>query len=427
MVDVSRRTYLSLAGAGLSGFGSYAAFTYARGWEPEDCGIDGHWTLQDAPAEGTFSTYHGDFAHTGHVESTTTVDSRTECWRTDLGAMPTPRSLRDGPVVADGRVYVTAPWGVYAIDQRDGSLAWCTGAGRTVMTGATVADETVVIGTVLEDGKGGLMAFDAADGTRRWRSPKKGLFSSKVGRPMSSPTVHGSTVFVGGQQRSKLSAIDLGSGNLQWRTDVGGSAVVSPAVDDDGVYVHRNGALVGIDPRDGTVNWKSDAGETDRPPTLAHGLVYSRTGNESVGAWDVTSGERRWTSDALPDEPRSICVAHGDLYVLTSETLHVLDARDGQERWTRAASDLHLTVGSAEVDSVGFRNALVTDDRLYLTISDGLVALRRDDGAIDWYTFFYSTERDGDAVVPGRPGSPAIAGGTVFVTTLAGWLYAFES
>ncbi len=408
MSRLNRRSYLSLV-AGTSAI-SYGAYRYANRWNPDDCDVDGTETSAEAPTGGSFTTYHGDAGHTGHVKTEAGSNSGTEYWRCDLGEMPDSSGGMTA-VVANDHVYACG-WALYALDQATGSLTWCVNPGPRSTTSPVVAGDTVLVGTEFDSGTGGVAAFDAADGTRRWRAPARGLLSPTIGVPTQAPVVRDDAVYVAsGQDTPRVSAIDLSTGEIRWRTKLedGRQRPHALALGADGLFVLQERFLSRVDPEDGGVVWQTEVGDGDGSPAVAGGLVVARAGEQAVAAWDAKTGERRWAYTEVAGAPSSVCLVGETVYAVTGHGVHVLDALTGELVWKKTGPEAE--------------ECLVTDDTLYLGLESGLAALDPDDGMRRWYVWLPGGN-DRDAVYPGRPGGPAVAADTLFVLTEAGRVHA---
>jgi outer membrane protein assembly factor BamB len=326
--------------------------------------------------------------------------------------------------VADGRVFLTSTWRVLALDQTSGELLWCTEAGRMFMTAPTVSDGTVVFGTELPGGRGGVIAFDAADGTRRWRFPRRGPFTPRIGHPLAVPTVHRGTVYVGGGGgRAVLTALDLADGSVQWRTDLGDGGVTPPAVDGDRLFVQRSGELLALESGDGSIVWRSHAGGPALPPTSTDERVFGTASETGIEAWDSSTGRRQWRYDGTTDEPLSLATDGTDVAVSTLDGVHLLDAETGRARWRKSVGRLRGTLGSDGNGPARLRGCLLSPAALYLAVDGGFAVLDRDDGSVRWHVEF-PRKSIGDAGVSGTPYDPVVVDGFAYLYLENGRVYA---
>lgn len=110
-----------------------------------------------------------------------------------------------------------------------------------------------------------------------------------------APAIAGGSVWAA-TQTGTLAQIDLGTGQVRWRTAVG--KPLSAGVGTDGsiaVVVSRDGNLLAFDAA-GQPLWTSPlGGEVVSPPTVADGTVLLRTSDNRVLAFELATGKRRWT------------------------------------------------------------------------------------------------------------------------------------
>lgn|GEM_PF-2617517 len=442
MSPPSRRSVLASLGVGAAGAGGYAAMRYATRWtpDPEDCTVDSRSHTADAPVSGSFPHPRADARMAGHAPEGTVASSGSgggssagsEYWRTDVGSSPSPYGVGElvAPVVAGEYCYVSGRR-LYALDRRDGRLAWCVDPGPQALTAPAVSDGTVVVGARFAVGRSwrGIAAFDAETGDRLWRAPSRQWFKPTVGLPRTAPTVHDGSVYVaGGTGTGRVTALDLDTGAVEWQTgrvDTG-SETTSAAVSGDGVFVLLGGRLARLDAESGDLVWGYDAGETTCPPVVADGTVYAPRRDGALGAWVATDGARRWSADRLRGSPSSLAVADGTCYVVSDWSVTALDARDGATVWNRTRADLERTLGVDSPDALPPRHCTVTDDRVYLSAGERIVALDPAGGEVEWHVTFPWEDR-GDARVSGTPGVPAVAGGVAYCYTETGTVYALDA
>ncbi len=192
------------------------------------------------------------------------------------------------PALADGTVYVGnfSP-AITAVDADDGTLEWRTEvprdeAGRFLARRLAVADGAVYAGA-----NGDFRAFEAADGTERWR------------------------VAVG--ERPAVQS--------------------PPVVGADAVFLSLGDSLRAFAPADGTERWARSTGGSTHPPVVRDGTVFA-SGGDAVYAFDATGGRERWRT---PVGDELLLAAGPDaLYGLGYDApLRALDPDDGSELWRR--------------------------------------------------------------------------------------------
>lgn len=215
------------------------------------------------------------------------------------------------PTVAGGVVYLTTrDFGVWALDAATGKVRWhaTTDPTADLWSSPTVAGGRVFVAS------NKLYSFDATTGVRRYAVSLPSYTASTV-------AVSGGTVFV--HSGGGLSAYDAATGSRRFSYVVGDSEIHmgSPVVAGSVVYVSAGNALHAVDAATGARRWMSTAYSLapGRSPALANGVVYAIANavpGYSVVAVDAADGRALWNAP-LPDEwmPTDPVVSQGWLYV----------------------------------------------------------------------------------------------------------------
>jgi outer membrane protein assembly factor BamB len=214
----------------------------------------------------------------------------------------------NSPVVAGGRLYVTANSGiVYALDPRTGSELWeaTTGPGILARTVA-VSSGVVFVGSESAVADPTFFAFDAITGATRW--------SAKLNQIASSAAVSNGVVYVGSEDHN-LYALDSGTGATRWNATTGDGVDSSPAVANGVVYAGSlDGNLYAFDALTGAVRWKVFVGGDGGEPIVANGVVYVASGDDTVYGLEASSGDVLWSYRAGTFEEAG-AIADGVLYM----------------------------------------------------------------------------------------------------------------
>ncbi|WP_198117759.1 outer membrane protein assembly factor BamB family protein [Massilia rhizosphaerae] len=200
------------------------------------------------------------------------------------------------PLVHDGMVYVGSSDGcVYALDAKDGKLAWAWHTGGMVHSSPALAGGNIVVGSW----DGAVYALDARTGELRWRH-QTGV-EQKVSINLgiqASPAVDGDTVYVGSRD-GFFYALDAASGRSKWRYDAKGSWIVgTPAVDGDNVYVGTSdtGLLLALDKRSGRERYRFETKVwTFASPLRVGDVVVAASMKGELHALDAATGRARWS------------------------------------------------------------------------------------------------------------------------------------
>lgn len=208
--------------------------------------------------------------------------------------------------VRNGRVYFGGfDDKVHAVDAATGKPLWEFAAKQAVGAGVTLVGDTLFASSFDSH----LYALNAESGEPLWRSPVGG------GQWLTTtPVVHGGQVFVGGWGRS-LSAVDAGSGKVNWSFDADMRLDHPPAVAHGNVYISGIGPLQAVDEQSGELRWTFGERITSSVAVTASRL-YTACGRR-ICALDPKSGELLWQSGSLSDTVTTITVHAGRLYAGT--------------------------------------------------------------------------------------------------------------
>lgn len=294
---------------------------------------------------------------------------------------------RQGPAIADGRVYAAAvKGGVRAFDLQSGAAVWHYASDLQLSGGPGVGDGVVAVGGL----EGDVVALDAGTGAEKWKAkvnneviaaPAVGqgvvVVHSNDGRVTAFDvntgerrwfwnhdqpplTVRGGSgillgpgyVFVGNDDGT-VSALALADGRPLWqeqvalpegRTELDRMADVdgTPVLDGPMIYASSyKGRTVAIDGPGGRVVWSSEAGG---PGTVGVGSDKVAVSDRNGVVWgiDKASGGGMWQQGALARRGLTSAAVQGD-YVVVGDYdgyLHWLKLSDGSlAARTRAGRD----------------------------------------------------------------------------------------
>lgn len=294
---------------------------------------------------------------------------------------------RQGPAIADGRVYAAAiEGGVRAFDLQSGATVWHYPSELPLSGGPGAGDGTVAVGSL----EGDVIALDAATGAEKWKAkvaneviaaPTVGqgmvlvhsndgrvsAFDAATGarrwfwnhdqptltvRGISSVTLGPGIAFVGNDDGS-VSALALADGRPLWQgaaaapegrseldrmADVDGAPVLDGAVLFATSY---KGSTVALEGPSGRVLWSSESGGAGRVGVSPDRVVVSDR-NGLVHGLDKTSGGGMWQQGALARRDLTSATIHGNYAVVGDYDgyLHWLKLDDGAlAARTRAGGD----------------------------------------------------------------------------------------
>lgn len=178
-----------------------------------------------------------------------------------LWSRTTGSEIRGSPLAVNGRVYVgTVEGALHALDSGTGTVDWTFDAGARLGSPA-YARGLLVVGSQA----GRVHALAAIDGGERWTYQAGGAV-------FGSPAVRDGLVFVPSLDEH-LYALGLDDGDLRWKARV--KPTSSPAAAGGAVFVGAVGAVVALDPSDGSKMWRTAANARfDSSPAVVNGTLY---------------------------------------------------------------------------------------------------------------------------------------------------------
>ncbi|MGH8036595.1 MAG: outer membrane protein assembly factor BamB [Stenotrophomonas sp.] len=396
MVMIKRVATLVLMGVALSGC------TTVKGWF---AGKDAEAKKAQEPAELV------------KFEPTAKVD---RIWSANVGKGEGRIGVRQGPVVADGRVYAAAIYGgVHALDLQTGKTIWTYQPAKVkkqdklrLSGGPGVGEGLVVIGTL--DGQ--VIALDANDGSEKWRA--------KVpGEVISAPAVGQGIVFVRSND-GRVTAFDASNGTQKWfnprelpALTVRGNApvVVGPGV----LFIgNDDGSVAALAMQDGRTIWDqmvaSGEGRTelermsdvDGAPVLEGNTLFVSSFKSQTMAIEGPTGRPLWARDH--GGAGGVALTSGNVFVTDNKGgVFGLDKASGTAMWSQTGLARRSLTGPAiQGDYV-----VVGDYKGYLHW------LRTDNGELA-----ARAKSGGDALLA----QPVVADGILLVQNVDGKLTAFR-
>lgn len=390
-VQYSSRRSLARASIVLACVAALAGCTTVRGW------FDGKDDDANAPAK------LADFTPAASVD---------RVWAADVGKGEGRLGVRQGPVVADGRVYAAAAGGaVRAIDLQTGNTVWSHDSDATLTGGPGAGDGLVVVGGL----EGEVIALDAATGTQKWTY----RVTSEI---VAAPVVGQGLVFVRSND-GRVTALDAATGERRWfwNHDVPNLTVRGndgPTLGPGILFVgNDDGTVSALSATDGRPLWEQTVGraegrseldrmaDVDGTPVLQDTMLIASSFKKQTVAIDAPSGRPMWVSDF--GGANRVGVATDRLVVSDpAGAVHGLEKASGASFWQQAGLSRRGVTGAA-----------IQGDFAVVADQDGYVHwLKLSDGA------FAARARVGDAV----RAAPVAADGLVLVQSTDGELAAFR-
>lgn len=340
----------------------------------------------------------------------------TPRWRYHVG-----KHVLSSPTVVDGTVYIGSNHGdIFAVDAETGTLRWQFATPKTAPASPTVAGGVVYAAAtdVTIDGSSTVHAIDAETGAELWRFQIQG-------KVRASPAVANGTVYIGnyrgsvGSAQGVVVAVSAATGKEEWRVETEERISDSPTVVGDTLYVPA-GDLLALEAANGSEKWRYEgSGAINSSPTVAEGAVFLGVG-KSIAAVNVADGSEKWRIDMGGRVTSTPTVDDATVYVGgggKAGGVYALATSDGSERWrSQTDAEVHSspTVSNGVVYvGTGVRSVVAGPDET----ATSLHALDAASGTQRW-----RYETDGSV-----QSSPTVAGGTAFVGSSDGFLYAIAT
>ena len=237
-------------------------------------------------------------------------------------------------------------------------------AGEGVTFGR-VFDDTLVL---IEGEENIVTAIDAGTGALNW----KRQVGSELTR-LSGATALGDDLFIASNAR--LFKLDRDTGE-QLAFSPLAQPVVAPSVSDGplAAYGGANGLAFGIDLRSTGVRWQYRfPGALVAPPVISGSDVFIADARGTYAALDLRTGSLRWRNRVFGGVVAAPVVHRGNILVPSEDrTLYALSRSDGSESWTYRA-DTPLT-----------RSPLSVGLNAYLPVPGGNLVALSADGDVLW-------------------------------------------
>jgi len=256
------------------------------------------------------------------------------------------RGWLESPLWDDGRLYVprTRTF-LYCLDASDGSTKWSRPIGAAASPHPVVSGGMVAYASTPAKSKiPVLRAYDAETGADRWRFE----FSESLGGGVVSGCVLDGTMYFscgGVKGPGRTIAVEPRSGKVLWQNrerHCGNRTVLAAANGRLYVTTFFGSLMCCLSARDGSLLWEKKNRSTYRAPSIAPGLLTSRSyGGGNARALDPETGEYlvRAKKPVFAGAPGHTCgpvtLTASDLSLaVTVSGLHVRDLNSGRIVWS---------------------------------------------------------------------------------------------
>jgi len=410
--------------------------------------------------------FRGGPAHAGVAGSEAPREFKRVKW-----AFPTGNRVVSSPVMNAGTIYFGSDDGnVYAVEAATGRQLWKRATKGPVPSTPAVSGNRVYVTSY----DGHLYALDAKTGAVRWKfategerhfeaknlhgwTPARQTFFDPFDVFLSSPVVVGGSVFFGSGD-GNLYAVDADGGALKWKFATKDVVHASPAYANGVLYVGSwDSYFYAVDAATGKEKWRFHAGEDpvthnqvgfQGSAAVVDGVVYVGCRDSNVYALDAATGAEKWRfNNAGSWVIASPAVADGKVIFATSDSalFHMVDAATGKpvaKQQSRAYMFGSPVVAGRIVLQPILNGSLEARDLadgalLWEFRTDAAKANRgwalTSEGRLNMPLLFRSNSgQDGilgldrQLSAGGMFSTPLVAGGTIYVGSSDGNLYALE-
>lgn len=347
------------------------------------------------------------------LQDFTQTAEASRIWSTGIGKGERRIGARQGPAVANGRVYAAAlNDGVHAIDLQDGGVVWHHDSDLRLAGTPGVGEGLVVVGGL----DGNVLALDAQTGEERW--------TAELGNEVIAAPAVGQGMVVVRSNDGRITAFDANSGEQRWfwsqempmlTVRGSGAPVLGPGL----VFVgNDDGTVLALGLTEGQPLWEQQVGQPDGRtelermadidgrPILDNVTLFASSYRGQTMAIEAPSGRPLWASDR--GGPGRLGAAFDRLVIADRDgTVWALDKASGTTLWQQDALARRNLSSAAIHDN----HAVVGDLEGYLHW------LRLDNGELAART------RAGRGAIKGVP---LVADGVLVVQTVRGDLSAYR-
>jgi outer membrane protein assembly factor BamB len=384
---------------------------------------------------------------------------------------PTGNRVVSSPVMQGNAVYFGSDDGnVYAVDAASGRQLWKYTTKGAVSASPAVEGDTLYVGSF----DGHFYALNARTGVLRWKfatggerrfeakgihgwQPASQTFLDPFDVFLSSPVVAGGSVYFGSGD-GNLYALDAASGELKWKFKTGDVVHSSPAYVDGVLYFGSwDSWFYAVDARSGTEKWRFHGGEDalihnqvgfQSSAAVVNGVVYVGCRDSNLYALDAATGKEKWRfNNAASWVITSPAVTQGKVIFGTSDSslFHMVDAETGKAL-AKVQGKAYMFGSPAVAGSVVYQPVLNGTLEARDLASGDLLWDFRTEASLENRSWVLTADRRLNPLIFDRSGaglagivgtdrqfsvgsifsSPLVAGGTIYVGSSDGNVYALE-
>lgn len=222
-------------------------------------------------------------------------------FKTDIGGQVGP-----GLTISDQVVYGSSPAGIFGVDLTTGEQILSI---TDVNVGFGIHEPLVKNEQLFYTADGSLLAFNPTSGGQNWKNNQGSVWGGKPALLDGTlVTSDAGDVDTFPSDRSRVYGIDPEDGSIQWRKGITEDSLVSSVAVHEGkstaVLVGRGGMTAAFDVNTGEEQWRVSVtrdGNVTGGPKIVEDTVIVPLGNNGLYAYDVATGEERWKKDGRSD------------------------------------------------------------------------------------------------------------------------------
>lgn len=316
---------------------------------------------------------------------------------------PLPTTIHSSPAVADGMLYVGGDDGkLIALDAKTGKDVWKFDTRSGIGTPPTIAEGVVYFGSV--DGK--IWAIDAKSGVAvtTWKNGFKMLDETA-----GAPAVANGMVYTLSTDQM-LHAIGAATGKERWFYRLGGSVLNQcPVVSGDYLYVANGSNLTSLLSRNGMLRWNKMMGvDLVVSPAVNDQGIYVVTADNKVLAFDPHFGKPKWKAGTEPKLEYDVIapptIAGKTLLVgTTMGGIYAIDTDTGAVKWTYSTSPSSTSDTLIAANTNVAAPIVVADKNVFVLSDDGSLSAFRADAPDTLGPRVSDTEPEMGIVINGAP------------------------
>ena len=226
---------------------------------------------------------------------------------------------RTNPVYDNGKIFVSAQYGLTSINANTGQVLW-TYANSSLYSTPIISNDKIFVSSISQR----MLAVDKSNGVLSWQFP--------VGQTDIRPLLM-QNLLLFGTISGNVYCLNQSNGNIIWqRTFPGNNSTESMLAINNiiVIFVNQDG-FYGLNPQNGNILWHSDVGWLSYPSiTKGNGYIfYSDNSRNKIVAINPTSGNTMWEVNAGYGE-YDLIYAKRKIYTSDYNNIYIRDATNGQ-------------------------------------------------------------------------------------------------